>query len=96
MTTIELIKITSICLIPMSLLILLIRSLEKQVNKDWKTLKYLEEKCKTVKDNKEDIEIFHKELLEKSKNIHNQFINLRLYFIDGYLRGLYHKYRTHD
>ena len=93
MNTIEIVKILSVCLIPVGLLILLFYSLRKQVNNDWETLEYLEKKCKTIEDSKEDIEIFHREFLEKSKNIHNQFINPRLHSIDGYLRGMYQKYK---
>lgn len=57
-----------------------IRSMLNRSKKDWKTLEDLEEKAKKVI-TAEEAETLHKELLEKAKNIHNQFI--------GYLRGIH-------
>lgn len=74
-----------------SLFIWAFRNIDKQVKKDWETLEYLEEKCKTVS-TKEEIASFHKEFVEKASKIHNRVIYPRLQRIDGYLRGLYKQY----
>ena len=87
-----------IFLIPVSifgLLVWAITSATKQAEKDWKTLKYLEDKAQQVS-TKEEIEKFHKEFVEEATNIHNKFINPRLMKIDGYLRGLHKQFKNKE
>lgn len=67
-------------------------SVRKQAVSDWKTLEYLKTKANEVT-TKEEIEAFHEEFREKASKIHNQYITPELNRIDGYLRGLYVKYK---
>lgn len=60
----------------------------EQSNKDWETLHDLEKRVNEIT-TIEELNVFHKEFREKSKNIHNEYISSRLTFIDGYCRGLY-------
>jgi hypothetical protein len=60
----------------------------QQVSKDWNTLEYLKTRANEVS-TKEEIEEFHKEFVEKASKIHNQYINIELHKIDGYLKGQY-------
>jgi hypothetical protein len=73
------------------LFFLLIRHTMRQSAKDWKTLYELEIKAEKLSNLKE-VEEFHKEFVEKTSKINNQFITARLMGIDGYLRGLYKAY----
>lgn len=61
--------------------------------KDWKTLEELKEKVNKI-NTKEEIEEFHKEFLEKAVEINNPYINIELHKIDGYVRGLYKKFKN--
>lgn len=65
----------------------------KQVAKDWETLDELKQKANTV-NTKEEIEEFHTEFVEKARKIHNQYIQIELQRIDGYLRGLYKQFKN--
>lgn len=71
----------------------LIYKLITQSKKDWATLYDLEKRASLVS-TKEEIEAFHEEFREKAKKIHNEFISLRLHQIDGYLKGIYQKFKT--
>ena len=71
-----------------SLFVWLVVSSMKQSKKDWATVRYLEDKSYRV-NTKEEIEQFHKEFVEKATKIHNQYCQLILTNVDGYLRGLY-------
>jgi hypothetical protein len=76
-----------------SLLILSLSSMRKQVIKDWNTLKELKAKLLTVS-TKVEIEEFHKEFVEKTKEIHNTAdIQRELLKIDAYLRGMYKQFK---
>lgn len=78
----------------LALFIWAIISLRKQVIKDWNTLEELKKKANQIS-TKEEIEEFHKEFLEKANKVsHNQYINIELQRIDGYLRGLYKQFKT--
>ena len=67
----------------------LLRARKKSIN-DWEELYELEKRANNLELNLESIEAFHKEFLEKANRLrYNQFINVRLGKIDGYLRGLY-------
>jgi hypothetical protein len=72
----------------MGLLVWAIMGARKEVLKDWDTLEYLKTKANEVS-TKEEIEEFHKEFVEKASKIHNQYINIELHKIDGYLKGQY-------
>jgi len=63
-------------------------SMAKQSRKDWETLRELEQKADNVK-TKEEVELLHREFVEKANKIYNQYIRVRLSRLDGYLRGLY-------
>ena len=65
----------------------------KKAVKEWETLEYLKQKVNIV-NTKEEIEEFHKEFIEKTKEINNPYINIELQRIDGYLRGLYKQFKT--
>lgn len=65
----------------------------KQVAKDWKTVEQLKQRANAV-NTKEEIEEFHKEFVEKARKIHNQYIQIELQRIDGYLRGLYKQFKN--
>jgi len=81
-----------ILVIIICLSILLLVNKRKQVVKDWKSLEYLKKRTNEVS-TKEEIEEFHKEFVEKSNKICNQFIKPELSKIDGYLRGLYKQFK---
>ncbi len=66
-------------------------SAKRQAIKDWKTLEYLENKAKQVS-TKEEIEEFYVEFAKKASKIYNRHIAMRLYKIEGYLKGLYKQY----
>lgn len=75
------------------LLIWLIWETLKKSKKDWETLEYLEEKSGSLNTEEEIID-FHKELIEKSKGIHNKLVIQRMWRIDGYVRGLYKQFEN--
>lgn len=70
------------------------RSMMKQSKKDWQTVYDLENKSKTIS-TKEEVIIFHKEFVEKATKINNEYCQVKLAQIDGYLRGLYKVLNTH-
>lgn len=84
----------AIALMFILLLISTILILMKNSKKDWNTLEELKKKANQVS-TKEEIEEFHKEFLEKANKVsHNEYINIELQRIDGYLRGLYKQFKT--
>jgi len=60
----------------------------KQSEKDWATYNDLKNRANEL-NTKEEIEIFHKEFIEKTSNIHNTILSHKLQAIDSYVRGLY-------
>jgi hypothetical protein len=89
MTHLDTLVILSVAMILfMGLLVWVIMGARKEVLKDWDTLEYLKTKANEVS-TKEEIEEFHKEFVEKASKIHNQYINIELHKIDGYLKGQY-------
>lgn len=93
LTVIRIILPILFVLIFLSLLVWATLNSRKQVIKDWDTLKELKHKASSVS-TKEEIEIFHKEFVEKANKINNQYIHLELQRINGYLQGLYKQYKT--
>lgn len=67
--------------------------LRKQTIKDRNTLEELKKKANTVS-TKEEIESFHKEFVEKATKINNPHIQPELHRINGYLQGLYKKFKN--
>ena len=66
----------------------LAKAARKQATKDWNTLYDLEKRSNEVTTLQEVIDL-HKEFVEKTSKIHNEFITPRLTRLDGYLRGMY-------
>ncbi len=93
LTVIRIILFILFVLIFLSLLVWATLNSRKQVSKDWDTLKELKQKASSIS-TKEEIEIFHKEFVEKANKINNQYIHLELQRINGYLQGLYKQYKT--
>lgn len=90
---ITLITIFTFVSIIIGLFIWAFNDLRQKSIKDWKTLEELKEKVNKI-NTKEEIEEFHKEFLEKSVEINNPYINIELHKIDGYVRGLYKKFKN--
>lgn len=68
-------------------------SMARQSKNDWETLRELEQKAAKV-ETKEEVELLHREFVEKANKIYNRYIHVRLSKLDGYLRGLYKSFNT--
>ena len=64
----------------------------KQSKKDWETLYDLQKRAYNIS-TKEELEIFHKEFVEKANKIHNELIRPQLMHIAGFLKGLYKQFK---
>ena len=82
-------------LIPIGLLALFIwatKSMLKQSENDWGTLRDLQKKASVVK-TKDEIKLLHAELVEKGSKIFNKYVNAELRSVEGYLRGMYQQFK---
>lgn len=67
--------------------------LSNRAKNDWNTLDELKAEANNLKGDKEELEAFHKKFIEKANKINNPHISPELNKIDGYIRGLYKKYK---
>lgn len=88
METDRIIGVVVVCLCFVALIIWNASLIKKRVARDWEIVDDLEKRSVEL-NTCEEILVFHKEFTEKASKIHNEFINLRLARIDGYLRGQY-------
>ena len=87
MTITKIILLVLVFLILLTAIVLITISIMKQSKKDWKTVEDLERKMYTIR-TKEELNMFYDEFIDKASKIDNTLIQVRLNYINGYLRGL--------